>query len=81
MIYLLIYYKEELDTLINLNITQKIRSFPEYNSKILKESLLKFIDFKNYIVYFKINKKDKKEEYKKNAQEKNIKKKRKTIGF
>ena len=52
MIYLLICYKEELDTLINLNITQKIRSFPEYNSKILKESLLKFIDFKIRIIWY-----------------------------
>ena len=74
---LLVYYKEELDSLFNLNNIQKLSSTPKYNSKILKDTLLKFIDFKNYIAYFKINKKDKKEEHKKNAQEKNIKEKEK----
>ena len=64
---LLVYYKEELDSLFNLNNIQKLSSTPKYNSKILKDTLLKFIDFKNYIAYFKINKK---EENKKNAQEK-----------
>lgn len=74
---LLLYYEEELNTLFNLNNVQKLTSIPKYNSKILKETLLKFIDFKNYIVYFKINKKDKKEENKKNAQGKNTKEKEK----
>ena len=48
---LLVYYNEELDTLFNLNNIQKITSTPKYNSKILKETLLKFIDFKIYSLF------------------------------
>ena len=60
--YLLASFSEELDTLFTLNNIQKLASNPQYNSNILKEALLNFIDFKNYIIYFKIDKEDKNEE-------------------
>ena len=52
------YYKEEMQTFINLENIEKIIYTPIYNSKLLKEALINFIDFNNYIVYFKKKKRN-----------------------
>ena len=53
------YYKEEMQTFINSENIEKIIYTPIYNSKLLKETLINFIDLNNYIVYFKKRKEKK----------------------
>ena len=52
------FYKEEMKNFINLQNIKKIANSPRYNFKLLNKSIHNFINFKSYIAYFKINKKD-----------------------